>query len=218
MSIVPQLCVINKAPNIRIFRSEGGGGFLLAVVEANAKDRRSYGGDIMDQLLAAAGANVCDASINSGQAFATALADQLESNANFRHHVGAVFYATIATDSDSEALSVCTAGDLRVHALSTDEELLWMTRDHNAIDDDAEAIYLNTMPEQREFLRHVPTRAIPATEKKPVECARRPLEGVQSIVICSSVVHRYRDPKEYLASINEAGIPPFGFAAVVYLR
>ena len=215
----PDVIAVNKAPHIRVLTRYSGSEFLFAVVETNAKDHRSYDGDILDRLVTAAGAGILTGGRLAEESFASSLANHLQTDETFRHNIGAVFYASVAMDADSQNIIIRTAGDLRVHALDAREGLLRQTRDHNAIDDDAEGIYTNTLIDQRDFLRHVPTRAIPTTERKPIERQEWPLDDkLQQLVICSSVVHRYRSPKDYLSGLLsdlEAAVPPFGFAAVV---
>jgi hypothetical protein len=214
----PNAQVTNRAPHIRTFSRSDGESFVFAVVETNAKDHRSYKGDILDRLVNAARARAVGSGTAAEASFASALTEHLEVDETFRHNIGAVFYAAVALDTDSQRVVVRTAGDLRVHAVDARGLVCGLTRDHNAIDDDAEGVYKETMVDQRQFLLHVPTRAIPATERKPIERVEWSTQDIEQLIICSSVVHQYRNPTEYLARLLEdleGAVPPFGFGAIV---
>jgi hypothetical protein len=192
---------------------------VFAVVETNAKDHRSYKGDILDRFVNAARARVVGGGTAAEASFASALAEHLEADETFRHNIGAVLYAAVALDTDSQNVVVRTAGDLRVHGVDARGLVCELTRDHNAIDDDAEGTYKEMMMvDRRQFLLHVPTRAIPATERKPIERVEWSTQNIEQLVICSSVVHEYRNPTDYLARLIddlEGAVPPFGFGAIV---
>jgi hypothetical protein len=215
----PEVVLANKAPNVRTFTREGAEGFIFAVVESNAKDHRSYKGDILDRFMQEAASGIDIGGFPGEETFAAALAVQLRENESFRKNIGAVFYASLVFDSAvPDKLTIRTAGDIRVHAVNIDLNVCRQTRDHNAIDDDTDGIYQQTMLDQRDFLRHVPTRAIPTTERKPVERVEWTLDDIKSLVICSSVVHRYREPETYIKELLgdlSVAVPSLGFAARV---
>lgn len=216
-----RVLLANKAPNVRTFTRESAEGFVFAVVETNAKDHRSYEAKILDRLMAAASDGIDAGGTRGEQAFATALAARLSDDESFRKNIGAVFYASVAIDGgDAKKAAIRTAGDIRVHAVDAAGNVRERTRDHNAIDDDAEGVYRESMQDHGDFLRHVPTRAVPTTERKPIEQLDWTLEGIAALVICSSVVHGYREPDAYIKELIgdvAAAVPPFGFAAITTL-
>jgi hypothetical protein len=209
------LSIANNARHIRSISVDDDAGLLFAVLESNAKDPGSYKGDILDRLVAAARARVPAGAIHAPDVLADAISEELRAVDQFRHEVGAVFYAGLTILRTS--IVVWWAGDIRVHAVDAAGLVIHRTRDHNAIDDDPEGIYLEKMPDHRDFLRHVPTRALPVASSKPIERAEWAAAAVAALVICSSSVHEYRDPSTYVASLLDSfrNVPRGGFAAVI---
>jgi serine/threonine protein phosphatase PrpC len=172
---------------------------FCAVVEANEKDPASYSpaSGLSGLLLEASRSTPPETPSDLlPLAFAKSAASILLSwRSKAREPQTVIFASVLAGD---EIVHVCTAGDCRVHLIK-DDEVLEVTRDHNAIDDPSEVV---PFPED-DVLRQVYLRAITRTigfetgGKEP-ETVSWVVDSPYSILICSSNVHRYRPPKEYV--------------------
>lgn len=132
----------------------------------------------------------------------------------FRREIGAVEYAAAVIGRGET--SICTAGSLRVH-LIRDGSLYRVTRDRNAVDDDADHVY-SGVAERPEFFRNVITRAVPATER-PVECRWWDVSDEDVVAICTSQFHHHRDPAGYVAGLLNSDLRAVeGFVARIRCR
>jgi len=98
-----------------------------------------------------------------------------------------------------ESIEVCTAGDLRVHLLSG-RSIVHRTRDHVAANESNESLARShpgvpLADHPTLLIRSLGSGALPA------ESVCWPARGITSIVVCSSEIHRHRDPESYLDAL-----------------
>jgi serine/threonine protein phosphatase PrpC len=98
-------------------------------------------------------------------------------------------------------VSVCTAGDIRVH-LASHGRLRAFTRDHT-YDNDPAFSPSAELPSQ--LRRHVATRSLGTGAMAEPEATQWDAPGAYSVLICSSQLHRHRPPAEYFEDLNTGG-------------
>lgn len=114
-----------------------------------------------------------------------------------REGVSALFAAVSATPN---RVSVCTAGDIRVHLIQAGR-LQNTTRDHVYATDRPEMEGLSAVPP--EVLSSAVTRYVGGTEATNPEIATWEVSGEYTVIICSAEVHGRRAPASYLESLAE---------------
>jgi serine/threonine protein phosphatase PrpC len=107
-------------------------------------------------------------------------------------------FAAVAASPDR--VSVCTAGDIRVH-LGWDGRLQATTQDHTYATDPLFAAEANAIPPA--VRANVATRGIGDGAKAPPEGGHWDVPGPYTVLVCSSRVHRRRPPPEYFAEVVE---------------
>jgi hypothetical protein len=109
---------------------------------------------------------------------------------------GYLFLAFVVKES---VISICNAGDLRLHMV-VDSEITHVTRVHNLIEDVPPGIYdvgsLNSIQRM-----NVITRCLGQTTPAPPELLSWVLPPRATLVVVSSLVHRYDTPNNYVFAL-----------------
>lgn len=163
---------------------------LFIAVEVNYKDPNAYRSDKMDRLHAKLVELAGTSPWNVG------LPEQIASSLSPLAD-GYLFLGVVITNS---ILSVCHAGDLRLHVI-VDSEIAHVTRVHNLIedvplggDDGVESI--------SSLLRmNVITRCLGQANSAPPEVVQWVVPSQAKVVVVSSLIHRYEPPGSYVFSL-----------------
>lgn len=171
----------------------------FAVIEGNVKEQYERG--VFGRLLLGAISAAPDPAGNPDwpKALAGVLTDRLEHWARHEQKVDSLLFAGALFAED--AVSVCTAGDIRVHLL-LGGKLSKVTRDHTIIDDPVEGVTNALTPLQREVHVSVPTRWLGPTADRAPESKTWSLSGDYDVLVNSSLIHRYREPEHYLKALQ----------------
>ena len=200
--------ILGDAPHIRAISREDEATVFAAVVEANLKQPEAYAGRILDDVMQEAARGLAPLTGATAREYATLITQAITVDPTRWRNVGAVFYAGVSIVGN--IAHVCTAGDIRVH-LVRNGAVVGVTRDHNAVSDDEDGTYNRAgrgVASDPTFLVHVPTRSLPASESKPIECAEWPTLGGDTLLICSSRLHGYQPPAAYLAPLVQSRVVP----------
>lgn len=201
--LVNNLTIHNYAPHIVTFWVGGSDFAFCAVAEANEKDPLTYSSDSgFGTLFYEAAAQLPP--LLSPEKLPLDMANAVESvlikwqKENDRRRTQAVLYSGVLLEKSR--VHVCTAGDCRVHLLQNDT-LLEVSRDHNLVSDSDPPFVSQDDSVLRQIYLRTTTRTIGAVpcDKKP-ECLTWDVAGDKVILVCSSRLHRFRIPNEYLSS------------------
>jgi serine/threonine protein phosphatase PrpC len=195
---------ILTAPNIATGSHRLGRSFFTAAIESNRKYPPSYRDHVLSRFYAAVvqAAELHDA-VNAPEQFART-AEQLISTPEYRQ-ILAVVYSGVAVAGTR--VSICQAGDLRVHLLSADSTLKCRTRDHNLVEDSSDASSLPHLA-----AASIWTRALQLNSDANLESYSWDIEPGDRLLICSSGFHEYREPEEYIREFSRADVD-IGLAA-----
>ncbi len=214
-----------------LFHSVHDNAFCIAI-ETNDYDLRAINAQIGIHEVFARACRLLTATIAIDEmpiAFATAIDSVLRESrrSEIKGESTEANFAAAAFTRDS--IFVCTAGLCRVHLIQNGE-LLGVTRDHNFVSDlfAPDDIKRAVRPESDPVAFNVPTRTLGSDlyGNKPPEVLKWDVEGDYSVLICSSSIHRFREPREYLSPlltsdlsrVSEAENCQEGFVAVIGKR
>ena len=196
------LRAVSLAPQTEVLTVLSDDAVFCALLEANVNDPGQYEGGVLKRLLLEAQRHI-EPSVEpfAPEEFAQAIDEVLKKWKLDDGRYQVVFYAGVLLQQGS--ISVCTAGDIRVH-LIRGGRLVATTKDHNMIDDpppDPDQTLKRLLPE---FLLSVPTRCLDGTPNHgPPETLSWSSESRGSIVICTSQFHRYESPQSYLPRLSD---------------
>lgn len=163
---------------------------LCLALEGNYKDPASYQGEIPRILEA------LDLRNKSLDAAVDSLRDRIRSQ--FPKFWGGLLFAGV--DLSADCVIATTAGDIRVHLIQGDA--LRNTREHNLLNPTEFNGYPELEEMSHDFRAEVVTRAL-GTERPP-ETITWDVRPPYSVVMCSSRVHRFREPAEYISELSRA--------------
>jgi len=175
---------------------------FFSVVEGNVKDGSSR--DYLDGILLTALSEVSEMEHEgSPEIFAGTVSNVLKAKALAGEVPDAVFFAGLLMTR--QAVSVCTAGDIRIHLLQRGD-LLEVTRDHTILSDPVAGVTERLSAEQREVHVGIPTRWLGPTADRPPESVRWAVSGQYQVLVSTSLVHRYRDPRDYIKILEDDSV------------
>jgi hypothetical protein len=118
-----------------------------------------------------------------------------------------------AVEATRREISVCTAGDIRVHLLQ-DGTLVQSTRDHVLGVEAPDSGEARRLPPR--IAATLPTRWLGGNRGPAPECLRWPAQPPYRLLICSSHYHHRRAASDYIAALGERTLPlPEGGAGLV---
>lgn len=163
---------------------------FVALIETNYKEAAAYQGDRLPTALRVALSGLpIDAQAPSG--LASKLREVVKA---LEFDLTLLFVSVYVTPQE---VTLCAAGDIRAH-LVENAEVSIRTRDHNLLED------ATRRPDvARNVLALASTRVISKHSKvAPEENVWKPRGNKFSVILASSILHKFRPPSEYIPALT----------------